>query len=118
VLKGRWGAARLAQASGAPVIPVGIWGTEKVWPRSAKVPNITNVTSPPRVSVTVGGPVGLARTDLEADTVAIMAAISALLPPEAREKREPTAEELRMSYPSGYKGDPEAEDERRPGFDT
>ena len=118
VLKGRWGAARLAQASGAPVIPVGIWGTEKVWPRSAKVPNITNVTSPPRVSVTVGAPVGLARIDLEADTVAIMAAISALLPPEAREKREPTAEELRMSYPSGYKGDPGAEDERRPGFDT
>jgi len=86
VLKGRWGAARLAQASGAPVIPVGIWGTEKVWPRSAKVPNITNVTSPPRVSVTVGAPVGLARTDLEADTVAIMGAISALLPLEAREK--------------------------------
>ena len=33
--KGRWGAARLAQMTGAPIIPVGMWGTEKVWPRSS-----------------------------------------------------------------------------------
>ena len=33
MLKGRWGAARLAAMSRAPVIPVGLWGTEKVWPR-------------------------------------------------------------------------------------
>ena len=32
-LKGRWGAARLAAMTGAPVIPVGMWGTEQVWPR-------------------------------------------------------------------------------------
>ncbi len=36
--KGRWGAARLAQMTGAPVIPVGMWGTEQVWPRSSRVP--------------------------------------------------------------------------------
>ncbi len=30
-LKGRWGAARLAAMTGAPVIPIGLWGTEKVW---------------------------------------------------------------------------------------
>ena len=43
VLKGRWGAARLAQATGAPVIPLGLWGTEKVWPRSARLPKISFV---------------------------------------------------------------------------
>ena len=36
VLKGRWGAARLAAMTGAPVIPIGLWGTEKVWPRNAR----------------------------------------------------------------------------------
>lgn len=118
VLKGRWGAAKLAQVSGAPVIPVGIWGTEKVWPRNAKLPNVTNITSPPTIFVTVGKPVELTGTDWDEDTARIMAAISALLPPEGREHREPTEEELRRSFPSGYKGDPDAEDDRRPGFDT
>ena len=35
-LKGRWGAARLAAMTKAPVVPVGLWGTEKVWPRSSR----------------------------------------------------------------------------------
>lgn len=118
VLKGRWGAAKLAQNTGAPVIPIGIWGTEKVWPRNAKLPNITNLTSPPTITVTVGAPVELTRTDWDTDTQRIMAAISALLPPEGREYREPTVEELRRSLPSGYKGNPDAEDDRRPGFDN
>lgn len=117
VLKGRWGAARLAAQTQAPVIPIGIWGTEKVWPRNAKLPNITNVTSPPEIIITVGAPVTLSYTDPDADTRAIMDAISALLPPEAREYREPTEDELRRSYPSNYTGDPNAEDERRPGTD-
>jgi putative phosphoserine phosphatase/1-acylglycerol-3-phosphate O-acyltransferase len=117
VLKGRWGAAKLAAQTKAPVIPIGIWGTEKVWPRNAKLPNITNVTSPPDVIIVVGAPVPLSYTDADADTAAIMAAISALLPPEGREYYEPTENELRRSYPSNYKGDPNAEDDRRPGTD-
>lgn len=117
VLKGRWGAAKLAAQTKAPVIPIGIWGTEKVWPRNAKLPNITNVTSPPDVIIVVGAPVPLSYTDADADTAAIMAAISALLPPEGREYYEPTEDELRRSYPSHYKGDPNAEDDRRPGTD-
>jgi 1-acyl-sn-glycerol-3-phosphate acyltransferase len=32
--RGRRGLARIALASGAPVIPVGIWGTQRRWPRS------------------------------------------------------------------------------------
>ena len=117
VLKGRWGAARLAAETKAPVIPIGIWGTEKVWPRNAKLPNVTNVTSPPEIIITVGEPVALSYTDPDADTIAIMSAISALLPPEGREYREPTEDELRRSYPSNYKGDPNAEEDRRPGTD-
>ena len=117
VLKGRWGAARLAARTKAPVVPVGIWGTEKVWPRNAKLPNITNIVSPPTITITVGPPVVIGHADPDEDTRAIMDAISALLPPEGREHREPTAEELRRSYPGNYKGDPDAEDDRRPGSD-
>ena len=54
----------------------------------------------------------------DADTKKIMKAISALLPPEAREKRTPTPEELALTYPPGYHGNPDAELERRPGTDT
>lgn len=116
-LKARWGAAKLAQLSKAPVIPVGLWGTEKVWPRSARLPNVLNLTDPPTVQVRVGEPVELGHEDLDADTRAIMAAIVDLLPAEARERRTPTPEELRLTFPPGYSGDPEAEDDRRPGTD-
>lgn len=116
-LKGRWGAARLAQMSGAPVIPIGLWGTELVWPRSSRLPNILNVTDPPKVTATVGRPVELGHDDLDADTTAIMAAIAALLPPESRRRRAPTADELAATYPPGYRGDPESEPDRRPGTD-
>src|SRR5690606_21252481 len=116
-LKGRWGTARLAASSGAPVLPMGIWGTEKVWPRNSRLPNFLNVTSPPTVRVRIGPPVELTGTDIEADTAAIMAAIVDLLPPEARVRREPTPEELARTLPAGYRGDPDAEADRRPGQD-
>ena len=116
-LKGRWGAARLAQLTGATVIPVGLWGTEKVWPRSSRVPNLLNVTDPPLVSAIVGKPVELQHESLDDDTKAIMKAIMALLPSESRVQRTPTPEELALTYPPGYKGDPQSETERRPGTD-
>jgi putative phosphoserine phosphatase/1-acylglycerol-3-phosphate O-acyltransferase len=99
-LKGRFGAARLAAMSGAPVIPVGLWGTEHVWPRSAKVPNVLNVFSPPTVITRVGHPVVLGGDDPAADTAAIMAALMDLLPAEARAQYEPTDEEIRLASPS------------------
>jgi 1-acyl-sn-glycerol-3-phosphate acyltransferase len=34
LLRGRKGAARIALATDAPVVPVGIWGTQARWPRS------------------------------------------------------------------------------------
>jgi putative phosphoserine phosphatase/1-acylglycerol-3-phosphate O-acyltransferase len=129
-LQGRWGAARLAVRIGAPVIPMGLWGTEKVWPRSSQVPMLWNVANPPKVSVTVGPEVALRRdtgaddslasvSDALADenTKRMMSAITNLLPPEAREYREPTEAELRAALPSNYKGDLNAEDTRRPGTD-
>jgi putative phosphoserine phosphatase/1-acylglycerol-3-phosphate O-acyltransferase len=116
-LKGRWGAARLAAATKAPVIPVGLWGTEKVWPRNARLPKFS-LSDRPLVSINVGRPVDLDYEDPDADTKHIMTAISALLPPEAHEKRTPTAEELALTYPAGYSGDPDSEAARRPGSDT
>jgi putative phosphoserine phosphatase/1-acylglycerol-3-phosphate O-acyltransferase len=116
-LKGRWGAARLAHLTGAPVIPVGLWGTEKVWPRNSRLPNVLNVLEPPKVTASVGEPVALKYKNLEADTKRIMKALVRQLPPEARMRRTPTPEELAATYPPGYRGDPAAESARRPGTD-
>ncbi len=116
-LKGRWGAARLAALTGAPVVPVGLWGTEKVWPRSARVPNVLNVIDPPLITVRVGEVVPLKHVDPEADTKKLMKAIMALLPPESRVKRTPTAEELAAALPPGYRGDGSRVRPRRPCTD-
>lgn len=101
VLEGRWGAARLAARSGAPVIPCALWGTELVWPRSSRVPNVLNLLNPPVVRVRFGPPVELKHRSPKADTARIMAAIVDLLPPEARERRTPTADELSRAEPPG-----------------
>ncbi len=98
-LEGKNGAARLAAATGAPVIPVGLWGTEKVWPRSARMPNITNVLNPPQVRARVGAAVKGLTGDAVADTAKIMKAITAQLPPEARRAPKPTDADLRETLP-------------------
>jgi putative phosphoserine phosphatase/1-acylglycerol-3-phosphate O-acyltransferase len=116
-LKGRWGAARLAALTGAPIIPVGLWGTEKVWPRSSRLPNVLNLVDPPTIRVRVGAAVPLKYKDPDADTKKIMKAIMDLLPPESRVKRTPTPEELAASLPPGYQGKVTAETARRPGTD-
>jgi putative phosphoserine phosphatase/1-acylglycerol-3-phosphate O-acyltransferase len=100
VLTGRTGAARLAAETGAPVIPVGLWGTEDVWPRAGKVPNMTALVHPPPVTVTVGPPLALDGDDAVADTATLMAAIVDLLPAVAREQRIPTSEDLDRTRPS------------------
>ena len=100
-LKGRWGAARLAALSKAPVIPFGLWGTEKVWPRSERVPRMWNVFDAPEVTVRAGPAVELRYRSANADTKRIMTAISDLLPPEARAPYTPTVEEMARTYPPG-----------------
>jgi putative phosphoserine phosphatase/1-acylglycerol-3-phosphate O-acyltransferase len=100
VLRGKSGAARLAAATAAPVIPLGLWGTEKVWPRSSRLPDVTQLIHRPEVRVRVGPPVrGLTGTDFVADTAKIMAAIVDLLPPEARVRSTPSAEEIALTLP-------------------
>lgn len=102
VLRGRTGAARLAAMTGAPVVPVGLWGTEAVWPRSERIPRVANVWSPPEVRLRVGPPVSLGGVDAVTDTETIMAAIAAQLPAQARRRRrEPSAAELARTVPPG-----------------
>lgn len=120
VLRGRWGAARLAAATGAPVYPVGLWGTEQVWPRNSRIPHVWNLTNPPTVRIRAGDPLELRGPDPDVDTHRLMDAIMALLPPEAGETREPTAEELARTMPPGAPRDPMDqghERQRRPGTD-
>lgn len=116
-LKGRWGAARLAKMTRAPVIPVGLWGTERVWPRNARFPDVTAIGDPPTVRVRVGAPVELKYRSLDADTKRIMAAISDLLPAVARRPHEPTADEIARALPAGAPDTGAAEGTRRPGSD-
>ena len=115
-LRGRWGAAQLAAMTAAPVIPLGLWGTEKVWPRSSRLPRF-DLVHRPKVTVRAGPPVELFYRDPDEDTKRIMSAIVDLLPPEARERRQPSSEELALTYPPGYRGDPAGEQGRRPGVD-
>jgi putative phosphoserine phosphatase/1-acylglycerol-3-phosphate O-acyltransferase len=99
-LLGKWGAARLAETARVPVIPIGLWGTENVWPRNSRLPNITNIVRPPLVSVTVGSPVALTYGDVDGDTRRMMNAIMDLLPDESRFEREPTEEEIKKASPA------------------
>ncbi len=105
ILHGKTGVARLAAMHpDVPVIPIGLWGTENVWPRSAKVPNLLQFTDPIEVTVQVGRPVsGLVRTSSSArvDTDAIMSAIMELLPPESRVARVVSESELAKTTPDG-----------------
>jgi putative phosphoserine phosphatase/1-acylglycerol-3-phosphate O-acyltransferase len=102
-LKGRWGAARLAELSGAPVIPIGLWGTEQVWPRSSRLTRVWNVSAPPVVTATVGKPVRLEGKSLASDTRRIMTSIVKLLPESARQPADPTPDQLSATYPPGYR---------------
>ncbi len=100
-LEGRPGAVRLAESSGAPLVPVGIWGSEQAWPRSSRYPYLLNVADPPRITVRVGEPYHPATEDPVAATVELMERIADLLPPEARSARTPTDRELALTFPPG-----------------
>ena len=121
-LQGRWGAVRLAQATGAPIIPIGLWGTEQVWPRSSRFPDVTQVLRPPKVSIKVGAPIELGTDDVDSETKRVMSAISALLPEESRSQRPPSQDDLARTYPGGVVPDDDEwasdhETVRRPGTD-
>jgi putative phosphoserine phosphatase/1-acylglycerol-3-phosphate O-acyltransferase len=103
----RQAAQRAPDELGAPVIPLGVWGAEQVRPRSSRVPNLINVLHPPTIRVRVGPPVeGLTGSDFAADTDRIMAAIAAQLPPKARLRRIPSAQELAPTLAPGQRAVP------------
>jgi len=54
MLRGRTGVARIALAAGAPVVPLGLWGTQARWPRSGLR---WRLPLRPRVAVQIGAPV-------------------------------------------------------------
>jgi 1-acyl-sn-glycerol-3-phosphate acyltransferase len=78
--RGRNGVARLAVRTGAPVVPVAIWGQEhafRSWRRLRRAP----------VDVRFGAPPSLRSLEASAPTVVttrIMVEIARLLPPEYR----------------------------------
>lgn len=57
--KGKTGAARLALATGAPVIPVGQWGAQHVMPlrKNPLISIVRSAFTRPRVTVSIGEPV-------------------------------------------------------------
>jgi 1-acyl-sn-glycerol-3-phosphate acyltransferase len=78
--RGRTGVAHLALTSGAPVVPVGLIGTERLQPVGATVPRLARVTIRFGTPIDVGGrfdgvPLGRARREV---TDEVMAAIHAL----------------------------------------
>jgi putative phosphoserine phosphatase/1-acylglycerol-3-phosphate O-acyltransferase len=103
VLKGRWGAARLARRTGVPVVPVGIWGSERVWPRARRLPYVLNLADPPTVRVQMGEPFTVDDDDPARGTELIMARIVDQLPPDARLAHTPTAAELAATWPPGHR---------------
>jgi 1-acyl-sn-glycerol-3-phosphate acyltransferase len=102
LLPGQRGAARIALMAGAPVIPVGVWGTQHRWPKSGLT---FSRPARPTVAVVYGEPIHpqgdpKRRPDVQALTDRIMGDI-ALLVAQARQRSEPTP----SSFPSGARGD-------------
>ena len=75
--RGRTGVARLALTAGAPVIPCGLVGTDKVQPKDAKFPRITGR---PKVNVRFGTPIDTTRYEgREADRLVLRSVTDELM---------------------------------------
>ncbi len=103
-LRGFTGAVRLAQQTGAPLLPVGIWGTENVWPRNQRMPSVGVFGGRPPVALNVGEPYKVTkRSKPRPATEKLMKKIQLLLPDEAQKDRTPTDVELAATYPAGQR---------------
>ena len=80
------GAAYLAMRSGAPVLPVGIAGSQRMFPGRSRLPHRTRVTIRMGEPFTLSdGPVRrVDREALAAATARMSGAVAQLLPPEQR----------------------------------
>jgi cytidylate kinase len=82
------GAAMLALRTGAPVVPIGVGDSDRLWPRGRLLPypgrHVTmRIGKPFRLADDIGGP-GTGRAAKAAATTALMRRIAALLPPRQR----------------------------------
>ena len=81
---GRTGAARLALTTGAPVIPVALWGAQEILPYGSKKPHLfprktVRMAAGPPVDLSAYADQRLGASTLRAATADIMADITALL---------------------------------------
>ena len=82
------GAAMLALRTGAPVVPIGVGDSDRLWPRGRLLPypgrRVTmRIGEPFRLADDIGGP-GTGRAAKSAATTALMRRIAALLPARQR----------------------------------
>ena len=105
VLNGKPGVARMAVASGAPVIPIALWDTEHMWPRSERVPDLAMIKR--TVSARIGEPLWLKASEGEEEderlfdtlTRHVMERIAELLPNDVRAPAQPTADQITAASP-------------------
>ena len=107
VLHGRTGVARLALATEAPVVPIALWGTDRIWPRSHRLPRIGELVARRPVYAKVGEPMYLKLPPGQTENSAVyheltqqvMERIRDLLPEEVRDPAPPTQEQIRLATP-------------------
>jgi 1-acyl-sn-glycerol-3-phosphate acyltransferase len=92
--RGRTGVAQLALTSGAPVVPVGVIGTEKLQPVGARVPRLVRVTvrfgAPMDFRGRLDGvPAGRARREVTDEVMAAIAVLSGQEPAGVYNERTP-----------------------------
>jgi putative phosphoserine phosphatase/1-acylglycerol-3-phosphate O-acyltransferase len=110
-LTARTGVARLATAADVPVVPVALWDTEKIWPRSARVPRVTELLARRPVYAKVGEPIHVKLPAGREESSAafhelaneVMERITDLLPGEVRNPTPPTEAQIKLATPSKKK---------------
>lgn len=94
--RGRTGVAQLALTSGAPIVPVGLIGTEKLQPVGARVPRLVRVTARFGRPIDVAGrfdgmPAGRARREVTDEVMRAIQALSGQPLAEGYNERTPTS---------------------------
>lgn len=107
VLFGKTGAVRLALETGAPIIPVALWDTERIWPRSSRVPGVVELATRVPTYARVGKPINVKlaaskredKAELGRLTDKLMASISALLPADVRNAKPESDDDIARATP-------------------
>ena len=107
-LRAKTGVARLAIDADVPVVPVALWDTEKVWPRSSRIPKAQELLARRPVYAKVGEPIhlklpegGATTENYQALANEVMDRVRDLLPENVRAPDEPTDEQIRLASPAG-----------------